>query len=65
MGLKVSGGIRTLRDAALYLALADDVMGPDWATPQTFRIGASALYDALVAAIEGREPAPPGEARAY
>jgi deoxyribose-phosphate aldolase len=56
VGLKVSGGIRTFRDAALYLALADDVMGPDWATPQSFRIGASALYDALVAAIEGRKP---------
>ena len=53
-GLKVSGGIRTLADAALYLDLADRVMGAGWATPQTFRIGASSVYDTRVAAIEGR-----------
>jgi deoxyribose-phosphate aldolase len=50
VGLKVSGGVRTLADARLYLELADSVMGPDWAEPATFRIGASGLYDALVAA---------------
>jgi deoxyribose-phosphate aldolase len=54
VGLKPSGGIRSAQDAALYLDLADRVMGPGWATPRTFRIGASSLYDALVAAIEGR-----------
>lgn len=51
-GLKVSGGIRTVADAALYLALADRIMGPDWATPETFRIGASGLHAALLAALE-------------
>ncbi|HEY8564308.1 MAG TPA: deoxyribose-phosphate aldolase [Beijerinckiaceae bacterium] len=56
VGLKPSGGIRTLADAAGYLALADEVMGPAWATPKTFRFGASGLYDALIAAIDGREP---------
>ena len=50
-GLKVSGGIRTLADAAPYLALVDSRMGPDWATPRHFRIGASALFSALLAAI--------------
>lgn len=50
-GLKVSGGIRTLDDAAPYLALVDARMGPDWATPCHFRIGASALFSALLAAI--------------
>jgi deoxyribose-phosphate aldolase len=54
VGLKPSGGIRTLADAKLYLDLADRIMGPDWATPRTFRIGASSVYDALVATIEGR-----------
>jgi deoxyribose-phosphate aldolase len=49
-GLKVSGGIRTVADAARYLDLADRIMGPDWASPDTFRIGASALRAALVAA---------------
>jgi deoxyribose-phosphate aldolase len=59
VGLKPSGGIRTLSDAALYLGLADRIMGAAWATPRTFRIGASSVYDALVAAIEGRSDAPP------
>lgn len=54
VGLKPSGGIRTLADAKIYLDLADRIMGPGWATPQTFRIGASSVYDALIAAIEGR-----------
>jgi deoxyribose-phosphate aldolase len=53
VGFKAAGGIRTLADAKLYLGLADRIMGPAWATPATFRLGASGLYDALVAAIEG------------
>ena len=59
VGIKPSGGIRTIADAALYLALADDIMGPDWVSPATFRFGASGVLDALVAALEGRvlEPA--------
>jgi deoxyribose-phosphate aldolase len=54
VGLKPSGGIRTLADAKVYLDLADRIMGAGWATPRTFRIGASSVYDALIAAIEGR-----------
>jgi len=54
VGLKPSGGIRTVADAKVYLDLADRIMGAGWATPQTFRIGASSVYDALIAAIEGR-----------
>jgi deoxyribose-phosphate aldolase len=40
-------------NAADYLALAERIMGAGWATPATFRIGASALHAALVSAIEG------------
>jgi deoxyribose-phosphate aldolase len=58
VGLKPSGGIRTLADAKLYLDLADRIMGSGWATPKTFRIGASSVYDALIAAIEGRASSP-------
>jgi deoxyribose-phosphate aldolase len=54
VGLKPSGGIRTVADAGLYLDLADRIMGAGWATPKTFRIGASSVYDALVAAIDGQ-----------
>lgn len=51
IGLKVSGGLRSVADAAAYLALADRVMGPDWAQPATFRLGASSLYGELTAAL--------------
>ena len=54
VGLKPSGGIRTLADASAYLAQVDAAMGPVWASPGSFRFGASGLYDALIDAIEGR-----------
>ncbi len=53
VGLKPSGGIRTLADAAGYLELADAIMGSDWARPATFRFGASGLHQVLVDAIAG------------
>jgi deoxyribose-phosphate aldolase len=51
VGIKASGGIKSLDDAARYLALADEMMGPDWATPATFRFGASGLLNALEDAV--------------
>ena len=53
VGLKPSGGIRTVADARAYLAQADEVMGDGWVGPRTFRFGASGLLDALQAAIHG------------
>jgi deoxyribose-phosphate aldolase len=43
VGLKISGGIRTLEQAAEYIELADVIMGRDWVSPETFRIGASKI----------------------
>lgn len=56
VGLKPSGGIRSFADAAAYLSLADDMMGPGWTAPETFRFGASGLYDTLAAVILGEAP---------
>lgn len=53
VGIKPSGGIRTLADTSAYLALADAIMGPDWAKPTSFRFGASGLHQVLVDIIEG------------
>ena len=47
VGIKPSGGIRTVDDAREYLRLADRIMGPDWVSPSTVRFGASALLDAV------------------
>ena len=58
VGFKAAGGIRTAADAAHYLGIAERILGPDWATPETFRFGASGLLNALLAELEGAaEPA--------
>jgi deoxyribose-phosphate aldolase len=62
VGLKPSGGIRTLDDASRYLSQADDLLGAGWATPSTFRFGASGLLTALIAIIEGDSSAHSAEA---
>jgi len=52
--------VRTLDDAALYLGLADRLLGPGWATPQHFRIGASGLLGEIRRALGGHEAQPAG-----
>jgi deoxyribose-phosphate aldolase len=42
-GLKVSGGVKTVGDCAQYESLAKKMMGKDWVSPATFRIGASGV----------------------
>lgn len=46
-GLKVSGGIRTTRDALAYYCIVREVLGEEWLTPELFRIGASSLLEDL------------------
>lgn len=53
VGLKPSGGLRTLADAKIYLDLADELMGPGWVSPRSFRLGASGLYGVLADIIAG------------
>jgi deoxyribose-phosphate aldolase len=65
VGLKVAGGIRTGDDAAGYLLLADEVMGPGWAGPGRFRIGASSLLDDLLRLGGGGPGGPPGRGGGY
>lgn len=43
VGFKAAGGVRTVKDAAQYLAIADELMGTDWADQRHFRLGASGL----------------------
>jgi deoxyribose-phosphate aldolase len=53
VGLKVSGGVRTVADAAVYLALTDQALSPRTADPTTFRIGASGLLNDIVRVLTG------------
>lgn len=48
IGLKVSGGIRYVSQAAQYLELADNIMGKNWISPRTFRFGTSKLVDEML-----------------
>ncbi|WP_417329881.1 deoxyribose-phosphate aldolase [Halomonas cupida] len=48
VGFKAAGGVRSAEDAAVYLQLANDIMGPGWVSPDTFRFGASGLLDNLL-----------------
>lgn len=51
IGMKVSGGISDLQQAAYYIELADEILGRNWVKPDTFRIGASKLMDELLKII--------------
>jgi deoxyribose-phosphate aldolase len=48
VGVKVAGGVRTAKDAIRYLVLVKETAGPDWLTPEHFRIGASSLLNDLL-----------------
>lgn len=51
VGLKAAGGIRSVADARTYIELADSRMGAGWATPRTFRLGASSVLGPLLEAL--------------
>jgi deoxyribose-phosphate aldolase len=55
IGFKPAGGVKTAEQAANYIELADEIMGPGWAQPETFRIGASGVWDDLMAILKGDE----------
>jgi deoxyribose-phosphate aldolase len=62
VGIKVAGGIRKAKEAWLYLVILHETLGPDWLTPDLFRIGASTLLNDLLMQIrkerEGRYQGP-------
>lgn len=55
VGFKPAGGIKSVDDAGNYLALAGEILGEDWATPDTLRFGASGVLDNLLAVLSGQE----------
>ena len=48
VGFKAAGGIRSMQEAQSYVKLADEIMGPDWVTPEHFRFGASSLLNSVL-----------------
>jgi len=53
VGFKASGGIRTVADAAVYIHLARQRLGPGAAKPTRLRFGASALLDDIERVLAG------------
>jgi deoxyribose-phosphate aldolase len=47
-GVKLAGGIRTSKEAVRYLVMVNEVAGPAWLHPATFRLGASSLLNDLL-----------------
>lgn len=56
IGVKISGGIKTVDDCAQYIELATMIMGKDIVKPQTFRIGASSVLNELVETCKLENP---------
>jgi deoxyribose-phosphate aldolase len=52
VGVKVAGGIRQSKQAIQYLVLLYETLGPDWMTPDRFRIGASTLLNDVLMQID-------------
>ena len=48
IGIKVSGGVRSVEDAIKYYTIVKEVLGKEWLNPQLFRIGASSLAKNII-----------------
>lgn len=53
VGLKVSGGVKTVAQARDYLILAANIMGEDWINSSNMRFGASSLLDDAFNILKG------------
>jgi deoxyribose-phosphate aldolase len=55
VGIKVAGGVRASKNAIQYLTIVYETLGPEWMTPDRFRIGASTLLnDVLMQIVKER-----------
>ncbi|HEX9343245.1 MAG TPA: deoxyribose-phosphate aldolase [Actinomycetota bacterium] len=45
VGFKPAGGVRSAKQAIQHLILVNETLGPDWLTPERYRIGASSLLN--------------------
>jgi deoxyribose-phosphate aldolase len=51
VGMKPAGGIRQAKQAVQYLVQLYETLGPDWLTPDLYRIGASTLLNDVLMQI--------------
>ena len=48
VGMKPAGGIRDAKQAIQYLVVLYETLGPEWMTPDLFRLGASSLLNDIL-----------------
>ena len=48
IGFKAAGGIRKAKDAVQHLVIVHETLGPDWLTPDLYRLGASSLLNDIL-----------------
>ncbi|ODP96488.1 deoxyribose-phosphate aldolase [Salinivibrio sp. SS3] len=60
VGFKPAGGVRTAEDAQQYLAMADRILGEQWADSRHYRFGASSLLANLLHTLGEGEKAAEG-----
>ena len=48
VGMKPAGGIRQAKQAVQYLVQLHETLGPDWLTPDLYRLGASSLLNDIL-----------------
>src|SRR5579884_1798102 len=48
VGMKPAGGVRQSKNAVQYLVQVHETLGPDWLTPDLYRIGASSLLNDIL-----------------
>jgi deoxyribose-phosphate aldolase len=65
VGLKPSGGIRSVADTSVYIALMEEMLGAPALTPQRFRIGASSVLTDIEAVLAGHATAASAPAGSY
>src|SRR5437867_6420262 len=62
VGMKPAGGIRFAKQAVQYLVQLHETLGPEWLTPDLYRLGASSLLNDVLMQIrkerEGRYQSP-------
>jgi deoxyribose-phosphate aldolase len=51
VGMKPAGGIRNAKQAVQHLVLVHETAGPEWLTPDLYRLGASSLLNDVLLQI--------------
>jgi deoxyribose-phosphate aldolase len=51
VGMKPAGGVRTAKNAIQYIVQLYETLGPEWLTPDLYRIGASSLLNDVLMQI--------------